>query len=56
MPVIINEFEVVSERPKGAPDSAAQTQMIPPQPNKLPQELDAVMHEQYVRMLRTRSD
>ncbi|HEX7028029.1 MAG TPA: hypothetical protein VF268_12370 [Gammaproteobacteria bacterium] len=56
MPVIINEFEIVSDsagEQEGLPGDA---QLSPPKPNVLPQEVEAVLEMYQQRCARVRAD
>lgn len=56
MPVIINEFEIVSKpagEQQGLPSDA---QLSPPKPNVLPQEIEAVLAMYQQRSARVRAD
>lgn len=56
MPVIINEFEIVSEPPGGQQGLPGDAQLAPPKPNLLPQEVEAVLAMYQQRCARVRAD
>lgn len=56
MPVIINEFEIVSESATGQQGLPGDAQLSPPKPNVLPREVEAVLAMYRQRSARVRTD
>lgn len=56
MPVIINEFEIVSESAGEQQGLPGEAQLSPPKPNMLPQDMEAVLAMYQQRSARVRAD
>lgn len=56
MPVIINDLEIVSEPETREEGTPAEAQFAPPKPQRLPQEVEAILDMQCARCIRVRAD
>lgn len=56
MPVIINEFEIVSDSPGEQQGLPGDAQLSPPKPNILPREMEAILAMYQQRSARVRAD